>query len=67
MYKFKPCVLEAFLVNYTPTSRAAFYKGQENAPEGMIFTMRFIELEYWLDGNVSDSNDPFDVYTTSGP
>lgn len=70
MYKFKPAVLESCSINYTPTGRAAFYKdpnanGGENAPEGMSISMRFLELEYWIDGDHNDSNEPANVYTHS--
>lgn len=69
MYKFKPCVLESFEVNYTPGGRFAVYADNglgDNPPEGVIISMRFLELEYWLEGNYNDSADPFDTYTTSG-
>lgn len=67
MYKFKPAVLETFTVNYTPGGRASFHRGSvrtgdDSTPEGVTIQAQFLELEYWLDGNITDSNNPFDVY-----
>jgi hypothetical protein len=42
---------------------AAFYGGQQNPPEGVNLSMRFIETEFWTTGNFNDSGDPEDVYT----
>jgi hypothetical protein len=71
MYKFKPCVLENLVVNYTPGGQPAFYResnqtplnpgGRGNAPEGFEISMQFLELEYWLTGDFKDNNDPRDV------
>src|SRR5215218_6342442 len=58
-------VMEDFDIDYTPMGHAAFYAGQENAPEGVNIRMRFIELEYWISGNFNDSNDVEDVYTNT--
>jgi hypothetical protein len=72
MYKFKPAVLEAFSVNYTPGGRASFYRSKDdsdagnNPPTGVTISAQFLELEYWIDGNINDSNDPHDVYTRTG-
>jgi hypothetical protein len=69
LYKFKPAVLEACEIDYTPTGRSAFYMDAnaaagENAPEGMNIRLRFIELELWMKGNHNDANLPDNVYTT---
>ncbi len=66
MYKFKPCVCEAFVANYTPANQPAFHRSHsttdgKNAPEGVDIGMRFLELEYWLENDFKDNNDPFDV------
>jgi hypothetical protein len=71
MYKFKPSVLRSFSINFTPASQAAFLKAKSetnnlNAPEGVDISMSFIELEYWLDGDFKDNNDPYDT-TYTGP
>jgi hypothetical protein len=66
MYKFKPCVIETLQVDYAAGGRAAFHwdpaGGVENAPAHLNISMRLIEAEFWLEGNRTDSNDPFDVY-----
>lgn len=70
LYKFKPAVCESLTVNYTPAGQPAFYRtgGKTtsglNAPEGVDVAMRFLELEYWLDGDFNDNNEPFN---TRGP
>lgn len=71
MYKFKPAVLASFTINYSPAGQPAFYKGSTatdnlNAPEGFDMSMRFLELEYWLDQDYNDSNEPTDQSYT-GP
>jgi hypothetical protein len=69
LYKFKPCVCDHFVVNYAPGGRPAFDKNGkngtpgENPPAQVQITAHFIELEYWIEGNVTDSNDPDDVHT----
>lgn len=70
MLKFKPAVLESFLINPTPGGKAAFYHNQpggsdaegNNPPQGLSIEMRFLELEHWTEGNFTDSNNPKDVY-----
>lgn len=66
MYKFKPAVLKNFAVNYAPGGMAGFYRpdaatGGLQAPEGMEFRCRFMELEYWLNGDFNDSTDPYNT------
>jgi hypothetical protein len=66
MYKFKPCVLTHFTVNYTPAGRPSFARnvnGQigENPPEGITIQARFMEMEYWIAGNYTNYNDPEDT------
>jgi hypothetical protein len=70
MYKFKPCVCDYFTTNYMPGGRGAFYANKDgtdgnNPPEGVQLQMNFIELEYWTEGNFTDSNDPDDVYNNN--
>jgi hypothetical protein len=67
MYKFKPCVCDNFTVNYAPGGRAAFYRNGtgtvgDNPPAQVQIVAHFIELEFWIEGNVTDSNNPDDVY-----
>jgi hypothetical protein len=73
LYKFKPCVCDYFTVTYMPAGRGAFYvngtaNDGDNPPEGVQVQARFIELEFWVEGNYSlqgsvsePSNDPSDV------
>jgi len=65
LYKFKPCIIESFQVNYTPTGRASFHKAVdgENAPTSMTFNLRLKEVEYWQEGDFDDGNDPKNVYS----
>lgn len=65
LFKFKPAVLESFTVNYAPGGSPAFYKAKSatngnNPPVGVEIRMRFLELEFWLTGDYTNSNDPFD-------
>jgi hypothetical protein len=67
MYKFKPAVCDHFTVNYSPGSRPAFSKNGtgtigDNPPANIQIVAHFIELEFWIEGNVTDSNDPNDVH-----
>lgn len=59
LYKFKPAVLEALTINYAGSGTPTFYRGR-GAPESVEVIMNFFELEFWLNGQYNDSNDPFD-------
>lgn len=66
MYKFKPAVVENFTVDYSggggvPTFRTST-QINNNAPAVLNIEMSILELEYWLSGNYTDSNDPGDVH-----
>lgn len=66
MHKFKPAVIEQLSVNYAPGGTPAFYAADEdqpNPPESVVIQVQFKELEYWLDGDYIDDNDP---YNTNG-
>ncbi len=70
MYKFKPCVIESFVAKYAPAGQPSFHRAHErttglNAPEGIDIAIRFLELEYWLEGDYKDTNNPFDVTDTA--
>lgn len=56
LYKFKPAVLEAITVDYAAGGAPAFYNS--GAPVSMTINMVFHELEFWLNGDHNDSNDP---------
>ena len=51
MYPFKPAVLTSVAVNYAPNGEVgAFYKGT-TAPEALIISLSFLELEFWIRQN----------------
>lgn len=52
MYAFKPAVLTSVAVNYAPNGEVgAFYRGGTGAPESVIISLSFLELEYWTRQN----------------
>ena len=68
LYKFKPCVLKRFTVNWAPIGRPAFYHGDSpasedtsataervsgNPVEGVTIQAEFLELEYWTQESMS--------------
>ena len=69
LYKFRPCILKRFVVNYTPLGRAAFYNTvdqlpnankfgateQGNPPEGIVMQAAFQEIEYWTQERMSET------------
>lgn len=62
LYKFKPAVIESFSVSYAPNGSPAFYAASDdtsNAPEAVVLSAAFIELEYWLTGQYNDESSPF--------
>lgn len=67
MYKFKPAVVESFTVDYTGGTGIPNFKrpssqyAPDSAPALLQIEMNLLELEFWLKGNYTDSNDPLDV------
>lgn len=64
LYKMKPAVLESFSANYAPAGPPSFYHGRtngdyENPPESVELRARFVELEFWLEGQFTESNNGF--------
>lgn len=49
MYPFKPAVLQTVDVQYAPGGTPAFYN--TTAPESVVLTLSFKELEYWIRQN----------------
>ena len=47
LYRFKPCVIENVQVNYAPSESPSFFKGSENIPTEIDFSVDFLEIEYW--------------------
>lgn len=63
MYKFKPCVINNFAVDYAPAGKASFKRNGtgnigDNAPAVLTMQMELIEIEYFTEGNYDDSNIP---------
>ena len=59
LYKFKPCVLEDFVIDYAGSGQPTFFRADgngDNAPESIAFSMQFIELEYWITGDFMNEN-----------
>lgn len=62
MFKFKPAVLESFVVNYSGSGMPAFYRASLatnnlNAPESVEIQCSFMELEYWIAGDFKNVED----------
>lgn len=64
--KFKPSVMTSLQINFAPGGSPAFYatNGTPNPPEAVVIAASFKEMEYWLEGDYIDSNNPFE---TQGP
>lgn len=70
MYKFKPAVVESFTVDYTGGTGIPNFKrssisglGQDYPPGLLQIELNLLELEFWLNQNYSDDNDPNNVST----
>jgi hypothetical protein len=71
LYKFKPAVLEDFVIDYAASGLPTFFRADNdglNAPESIAFSMSFLEIEYWIEGDFmnvdsdgSPDNDPTHV------
>ena len=61
LYEFKPAVLQSMTVNYTPSGSPNFY-GKTGAPDGIILTMNFKEIEYWLNSGTEGNVDEIKNY-----
>lgn len=55
LYKFKPCVIESASINYAPNG-PSFFRETE-APTGVVLTLDLLELEYWIQEDVSATWD----------
>jgi len=67
LFKFKPCVLRDFVINYNGGGPKAFYHGTapNNPPESVELTLHLWEVEYWLKGQFNADNTNA-VATTAG-
>ena len=66
LFKFKPAVLTDVTYNYSAGGVPAFYRAGpetegQNAPESIELQLTFLELEFWLNGDYTDNNNPIDV------
>ncbi len=52
LYKFKPCVVESFSVNYAPGQNPAMF-WRSDAPSEITFSIDFLEIEYWLKKDIN--------------
>lgn len=50
LFRFKPSVLATSSWNFTPMNVPAFY-AKSHAPETVQFSLKFVELEFWLRGD----------------
>lgn len=62
LYKHKPAVLERLTVDYTDSGAPSFFKADPDtdnlsAPTSIKVTATFLELEFWLAGDFTDSNN----------
>jgi len=66
--KFKPAVMTDFQVNFAPGGTPAFYatNGTPNPPEAVVIAAQFTELEYWLEGDYIDDNNPDSIRGARG-
>lgn len=58
LYRFKPAVLQNFVVNYAGGGMPMFF-GESQAPESVELRMTFMEIEYWLNADFVDESNAF--------
>lgn len=51
LYKFKPCVIESFVANYSPEGQASFFNAVD-APTSVEIRLNLLEIEYWTKPDV---------------
>jgi hypothetical protein len=47
LYRFKPCAITDFSINYAPASTPSFFKGSQNVPTEVKISLKLMEIEYW--------------------
>lgn len=47
LYRFKPCAITDFSINYAPASTPSFFKGSQNVPTEVKINLKLMEIEYW--------------------
>jgi hypothetical protein len=71
LFKFKPSVITALTAVYSPGGQPSMMRKSTvdgfNAPEGIDLSMTILELEYWIKGNFTHTNDEHDVYDQTDP
>jgi hypothetical protein len=61
LFRFKPCVIEDFAINYAPASTPSFFKGENNVPTEVEINLNLLEIEYWTKQDFDNSPMPFDT------
>lgn len=56
LYKFKPCVIESVVVNYSPDGQAAFFASTD-APVSISLQITLLEIEYWIKPDIIVAQD----------
>ena len=70
LFKFKPAVLEDIIVDYAGGGAPAFNREIStdaglNAPAEFRVKMKFLELEFWLNGQYNETYDPLDTHSNT--
>jgi hypothetical protein len=47
LYRFKPCAITNFSIDYAPASTPSFFKGSQNVPTEVKISLKLMEIEYW--------------------
>jgi hypothetical protein len=63
MYDFKQCVIESMVINYAPGDTPALTP--KNAPNAVKFTVKLLEIEYWIRSDLQNASVEFGTSTIS--
>ena len=66
LYKFKPCVVRNFRVNYADGGMPSFFR-RTNAPTLVSISVDLIEIEYWLREDIVDPSMRSEGMTPTNP
>lgn len=58
LYRFKPCAIQTVSVNYAPAATPSFFKGSQNIPTEIDFSISIKEIEYWTKMDFERGYDP---------
>lgn len=59
LYKFKPCVIEAMSINYSPSGAPSFY-ARSAAPDAVELRLSLTEIEFWMTGDFDGNAISYD-------